>query len=105
MGNKAILVRNLSEEEIEKLKLKEKKKKISLNELCLQILKQEVDTTNTNQGKTILIEYFKEIVKTNDILLDVIHKQIKSKKETVEEIKKLQDQYISFVNQIENKWG
>ncbi|MFR0570554.1 hypothetical protein HF867_01125 [Lactobacillus salivarius] len=103
MGNKAILVRNLSEEEIEKLKLMASKKKISLNELCLQILKQEVDTTNTNQGKTILIEYFKEIVKTNDILLDVIHKQIKSKKETVEEIKKLQDQYISFVNQIENK--
>ena len=105
MGNKAILVRNLSEEEIEKLKLMASKKKISLNELWLQILKQEVDTTHTNQGKTILIEYFKEIVKTNDILLDVIHKQIKSKKETVEEIKKLQDQYISFVNQIENKWG
>lgn len=103
MGSKAILVRNLSEEEIKKLKVMASKKKISLNELCLQILRQEFDATNTNQEKTILIEYFKEIVKTNYVLLNIIHKQIKSKKEAVEEIKKLQDQYISFVNQIENK--
>lgn len=100
MKSKSILVRNLTEKEVEKLKIMASEKKISLNELCLQILRQNIRELRVDSEATILMNYFKEIAKSNSLLIDSLREDIKLKKETVKAIKKLQKMYASFVEQI-----
>lgn len=103
-----LVIRGLSNEEVEYLKRKSLSKNLSLNQYMIDKIRLLIDDENFKSAGHLYQVFLEEQVKVNEVLLEKFDERLKSNNDIIERLSKMSDQisrWLEFEGATEEEVG